>query len=338
MTTDYNLVKNAIGREIYQPLSLSRTLFSRGMTIVAITLTIAALLPLLAILFEILRQGLPPLMKLQEVRLLGLPIPIPEVLVSLPAPEGVQNRANGFANAIIGTLMMVGIACLVSVPFGVMTGIFLSEFGKGNAMSLSAFSLGSIANIIRFITVILSSVPSIVVGVFAYGVIVLTKLTIPLPLLNLKIQTGGFSALAGGFALSVIMLPIVALSTEEALKLVPTSHRLASAALGGGRFPTISRIVVASALPGITTGVLLAVARAAGETAPLIFTALSSQFWPQGLLTPTPSLSVLIYSYASSPFKSQNQLAWTASLVLIGLVLISSILSRQFTRTPSKLR
>lgn len=325
---DFGKLDESIGREIHQPLSLSRTLFSRGMTILAIALTVAALLPLFAILFEILRQGLPPLIKLQEVRLMGLSIPIPEVLVSLPAPEGVQNRANGFANAIVGTLMMVGIACLVSVPFGVMTGIFLSEFSKGNA----------IANIIRLITVILSSVPSIVVGVFAYAVIVLTKVTIPIPFLNLKIETGGFSALAGGFALSMIMLPIVALSTEEALKLVPTAHRLASAALGGGRFLTISRIVVVSALPGITTGVLLAVARAAGETAPLIFTALSSQYFPQGLFTPTPSLSVLIYGYASSPFKTQNQLAWTASLVLIGLVLVSSILSRQFTRNPSKIR
>jgi phosphate transport system permease protein len=257
-------------------------------------------------------------MKLQEVHLFGLPAPLPEVLVSLPAPEGIENRANGFANAIVGTLMMVGIAVLFSVPFGVMTGIFLSEFSKGSA----------VANYIRFIIVILSSVPSIVVGVFAYGVIVLT--------------TKGASAIAGGFALSVIMLPIVALSTEEALKLVPTSHRLASAALGGGRFQTTFRIVLTSALPGITTGVLLAVARAAGETAPLIFTARSTQFWPklslQGLLEPTPSLSVLIYNYASSPYKQQNQLAWTASIVLIGLVLLSSILSRQVTRKRLKIR
>jgi phosphate transport system permease protein len=108
--------------------------------------------------------------------------------------------------------------------------------------------------------------------------------------------------------------------------------------LGGGRFQTIFRIVVTSAIPGITTGVLLAVSRAAGETAPLIFTALSSQFWPQGLFTPTPSLSVLIYGYASSPFKNQNQLAWTASVVLIGLVLLSSILSRQVTRKRLKRR
>jgi phosphate transport system permease protein len=318
MTTEQNILDESLEQEIHQPLSFARTAFSIGMTLLAFTLTAAALLPLFAILLELLRQGFPQLMKLQEVHLFGLPVPLPEVLVSLPAPEGIENRANGFANAIVGTLMMVGIAVLFSVPFGVMTGIFLSEFSKGSA----------VANYIRFIIVILSSVPSIVVGVFAYGVIVLT--------------TKGASAIAGGFALSVIMLPIVALSTEEALKLVPTSHRLASAALGGGRFQTTFRIVLTSALPGITTGVLLAVARAAGETAPLIFTARSTQFWPklslQGLLEPTPSLSVLIYNYASSPYKQQNQLAWTASIVLIGLVLLSSILSRQVTRKRLKIR
>ena len=318
MTTEQNILDESLEQEIHQPLSFARTAFSIGMTLLAFTLTAAALLPLFAILLELLRQGFPQLMKLQEVHLFGLPVPLPEVLVSLPAPEGIENRSNGFANAIVGTLMMVGIAVLFSVPFGVMTGIFLSEFSKGSA----------VANYIRFIIVILSSVPSIIVGVFAYGVIVLT--------------TKGASAIAGGFALSVIMLPIVALSTEEALKLVPTSHRLASAALGGGRFQTTVRIVLTSALPGITTGVLLAVARAAGETAPLIFTARSTQFWPklslQGLLEPTPSLSVLIYNYASSPYKQQNQLAWTASIVLIGLVLLSSILSRQVTRKRLKIR
>ena len=324
MTTDQNVLEESLDQEIHQPLSLARSAFSIGMTLLAFILTAAALLPLFAILFEILHQGFPQLIKLQEVRLLGVPVSLPEVIVSLPAPEGLQDRANGFANAIIGTLMMVGIACLFSVPFGVMTGIFLSEFAKGSTTERSAFSSRSIANYIRFIIVILSSVPSIVVGVFAYSVIVLT--------------TKGASAIAGGFALSVIMLPIVALSTEEALKLVPNSHRLASAALGGGRFQTTLRIVLASALPGITTGVLLAVARAADETAPLIFTARSTQFWPQGLFSPTPSLSVLIYNYASSPYKEQNQLAWTASIVLIGLVLLSSILSRQVTRKRLKIR
>lgn len=280
-------------REIHQPLPLGRTLLSRGMTIIGFALTAAALLPLLVILWEILYKGLPQLSL--------------EALISLPAPVGQENEPNGFANAILGTLIMIVIACLLSVPFGLLTGIFLSEFAKDSA----------IASYIRFIVSILSSVPSIVVGVFAYGVIVLAF---------------GFSALGGGFALGIIMLPIIALSTEEALKLVPTSQRLASAALGGGRLPTTFRIVVSAALPSITTGILLALSRAAGETAPLIFTALSTQFWPDGLLSPTPSLSVLIYNYAQSPFKEQTQLAWTASLVLIGLVLLSSILSRLVTR------
>ncbi|NEQ27377.1 MAG: phosphate ABC transporter, permease protein PstA, partial [Microcoleus sp. SIO2G3] len=176
MTTNRTIFDESLDQELHQPLPIGRTVFSNGMTILAFILTAAALLPLFAILFEILRQGFPALMKLHEVRLFGILVPLPEVLVSLPAPEGVQDRANGFAIAIVGTLMMVGVACLISVPFGVMTGIFLAEIGKNSA----------IANIVRFFTVILSSVPSIVVGVFAYGVIVLTKITIPIPLLNFK--------------------------------------------------------------------------------------------------------------------------------------------------------
>lgn len=299
MINDQNSLEEDLSLEIHQSLPFGRTLFSRGMTAIAFTLTAIAVLPLFAILFEILRQGLPQLS--------------PEVFVSLPASMGEENVPNGFANAIIGTLMMVGIACLLSIPFGVMTGIFLSEFSASSAIS----------DYVRFIIKILSSVPSIVVGVFAYSVVVIQF---------------GFSAVAGGFALAVIMLPIVALSTEEALKLVPVPHRLASAALGGGRFQTTFRIVIISALPAITTGVLLAVARAAGETAPLILTALSSQFWPEGFLNPTPSLSVLIYNYAQSPFKEQNKMAWTASLVLIGIVLLSSIVSRQITNKRLKNR
>lgn len=307
--------------EIYNPLSLGRNFFSRGMTVIAFGLTALALLPLFAILYKIIGEGLTHLSW--------------EVLVSLPAPVGVEDQPNGFANAILGTALMVGIATLFSVPIGVMTGIFLSEFGRENK---------GIANAIRFITVILSSVPSIVVGVFAYALIVVT--------------TKVFSGLAGGIALGIIMLPVVALTTEQALKLVPTSYRLASGGLGAGRFQTIFRIIIPSALPTITTGVLLAASRAAGETAPLIVTALSSQFWPPlieklgeitqsplgaetiskiqeipaTILTPTPSMSVLIYSYASSPYKEQNELAWTAASVLLGMVLIASVASRAVTR------
>lgn len=270
-----------------------------GMSAIAFLLTGLALLPLLAILIEILRQGLPYLKW--------------EVFVSLPAPVGVQGEPNGFANAIVGTLMMVGLASLLSIPFGVMTGIFLS-FAQGSA----------IANFVRFVTSILTGVPSIIAGVFAYGVIVLT--------------TKEFSAIAGGFALSVLMLPVVALTTEQALKLVPTNQRLASAALGASRLQTTFRVVVAAAIPAITTGILLAVARAAGETAPLLFTALYSEVWPEGLFSATPSLSVLIYKYSSSPFVEQNQLAWTASVVLVGLILFISVLSRLATRRRLNLR
>lgn len=276
------------------PLPVGRRSFNAGMSAIAFALTSLALLPLLAILIEILRQGLPTLK--------------PEVFVSLPAPAGMEGEANGFGNAIVGTLMMVGIASLLSIPFGVMTGIFLSEFGQGSR----------IANFVRFITSILTGVPSIIAGVFAYGLIVLT--------------TKEFSAVAGGFALSVLMLPVVALTTEQALKLVPTNQRLASAALGASHFQTVFRVVVAAAIPAITTGILLAVARAAGETAPLLFTALFSEVWPEGLFSATPALSVLIYNYANSPFPEQNQMAWTASVVLVGLVLFISILSRLATR------
>ena len=270
------------------------------MTTIAFLLSGLALLPLLAILLEILRQGVPNLKW--------------EVLTNLPAPVGMEGVPNGFANAIVGTLVMVGIASLISIPVGILTAIYLAEFSKGKA----------IAQLIRFVVTVLSGVPSIVVGVFAYAVVVLTF--------------KGFSALAGGFALSVIMLPIVILAAEEALKLVPTSLRLASSALGASRFQTVFRVTIATALPGITTGVLLAVARAAGETAPLLFTALFSQNWFESLTSPTASLSVMIYNYASSAYAEQNKLAWSASVILVGIVLIVNIASRMVTSNRFKNR
>jgi phosphate transport system permease protein len=277
-----------------KPLSPLRTAFTVAMTVIVFLFTGLALCPLFAILWEIARRGISQLDW--------------EVFTSLPAPIGVENQPDGFANAIVGTLTMVGLAAVFSIPLGVMTGILLSEFAKNTKTAI----------FIRFITVILSSTPSVIIGVFAYGVLVLT--------------TKQFSAVAGGFALGVIMLPIVSLTTEEALKLVPTSYRLGSAALGGGRFQTTFRIVLPAASGAIVTGVLLAVARAAGETAPLMFTALFTQFWQEGLFSPTPSLTVLIYNYASSAFPEQNAIAWTASLVLILLVLMISIISRTLTK------
>ncbi|MBW4443967.1 MAG: phosphate ABC transporter permease PstA [Plectolyngbya sp. WJT66-NPBG17] len=285
-------------QQLTKPLSLDRRIFSYAMSAIAVLFTGLALSPLLSVLFEILRQGLPNLKW--------------EVFTNLPAPAGDTSVVGGFANAIQGTLLMVGMATIFSVPFGIAIAIYLSEIGKA----------GAIAQTVRFVLSILSAVPSIVVGVFAYAVIVLSTI----------LGYRGFSALAGSFALAVIMLPIVVLSTEEALKLVPNHQRLASAALGANSIQTVFRIVLTSALPSITTGVLLAIARASGETAPLIFTALFSQNWVEKILNPAPSLSVMIYNYSSSAFPEQTQLAWTASLVLLGLVTITNLLSRLITR------
>ncbi len=290
----------SITQELCQPLSPARTVFNYGMTTIAFLLSGLALLPLLAILIEILRQGVPNLKS--------------EVLTNLPAPVGMEGVPNGFANAIVGTLVMVGIASLISIPVGILTAIYLAEFSKGKAF----------ARLISFVATVLSGIPSIVVGVFAYAVVVLTF--------------KGFSALAGGFALSVIMLPIVILAAEEALKLVPNSLRLASSALGASRFQTVFRVTISTALPGITTGVLLAVARAAGETAPLLFTALFSQNWFESLTSPTASLSVMIYNYASSAYAEQNRLAWSASVILVGIVLFVNIASRIVTSNRLKNR
>jgi phosphate transport system permease protein len=278
--------------DLQQPLSPWRHFFTNGLTGLAIALSAIAILPLFAILFQIVKEGLPGFNW--------------QVFTSLPAPVGSDPSVpNGFANAIVGTLTMVGLAALGSIPLGILTGVFLSEFARGS----------KIGGILRFAIVVLSSTPSVIVGVFSFGVLVLT--------------TKQFSAVAGAFALGVIMLPIIALTTEEALK------RLGSSALGGSRFDTVFRIVLPAAIAPIMTGILLAVARAAGETAPLMFTALFSQFWQESLWSPTPALTVLIYNYASSPFPEQNSLAWTASLVLIILVLITSLLSRFVTRKRS---
>ncbi|RCJ20675.1 phosphate ABC transporter, permease protein PstA [Nostoc sp. ATCC 43529] len=272
----------SITKELCSPLPKERVTFTYLMNAIAFGFTGLALIPLLSILWEIFIRGISGIKG--------------EVFVKTVID-------NGFGNAILGTIVMVAIGAFLSIPTGVMTGIFLAEFGQN-----------PIANIVRFIANILTGVPSIVVGIFAYGIIVLT--------------TKGFSAIAGGFALAVIMLPVIILTTEESLKLIPTSQRLASAALGGTRFQTTFRIVVTAAIPGITTGVLLAVARAAGETAPLIFTALFSLDWSEGLLSPTASLPVLIFNLYNDPDPEKNQLVWTTSIILLGLILCVSIISR----------
>jgi phosphate transport system permease protein len=280
-------INKSVAAEICSPLPPIRLIFNYGMTVVAFLLSALALIPLLSLLWEIVGRGLKSLR--------------PSMFVTPVIYDG-------FGNAIAGTLLMVSIAALFSVPTGIMTGIYLSEVGKGT----------QIGRIVRFVASVLTGVPSIVVGIFAFGVIVLV--------------TKQFSAIAGGFALAVLMLPVVVLTTEEALKLVPTQMRLGSAALGGTRFQTISRVVITAALPAITTGVLLAVARAAGETAPLIFTSLFSLDWSTDINSPTASLSVLIFNLYNDPTPEKTALVWTTSLVLVSMILIISVLSRVFTR------
>ncbi|GAC1459501.1 MAG: phosphate ABC transporter permease PstA [Chamaesiphon sp.] len=252
-----------------------------------------AILPLLAVLFYVIAQG---------ISSLNL-----TVLTQLPPPPLTQG--GGFGNAIVGTLIMVGIGALISIPFGILVAVYLSEF-----------SAGGIAYWIQFATNVLSGVPSIIVGVFAYGVLVVTFKS--------------YSAWAGGFALSILMLPIVVRATEEALKLVPQEIRQASVGLGATNFQTVSRVVLPAALPAIITGTTLAVARAAGETAPLLFTALFTQYWPNWnnkLMEPTASLAVLVYNFATVPFKNQQALAWAASFILVLLVLVTSMIARLAT-------
>jgi phosphate transport system permease protein len=261
------------------------------MTILAFGLTIVGILPLISVLWNIVSKGFPGL----TAKMFTQPI-----------------IDDGFANAIVGTLIMVAIGSLLSIPIGVATGIYLAEYQP----------TGKINRGIRFLTTILTGVPSIVVGIFTYDVIVLvTK----------KIFDFSYSAVAGGISLAIIMLPIIALTTEEVLKLVPITFRLASSGLGGTNFQTITRIILPTALPAISTGVLLAIARATGETAPLLFTALFAQDWADNILSPTGSLPVLIFNLYNDPDPIKNQLVWTASLFLLGIVLAVNLPARLLT-------
>jgi phosphate transport system permease protein len=266
------------------------------MTVLAFFCGVLALVPLLAVLSYVLFKGFSSL----------------SLDVFTQLPPAPFRQGGGFGNAILGTLLMVGIGALISIPTGVLTAIYLTEF-----------SSGKIARWVRFATNVLSGVPSIIAGVFAYGIVVLT-------LVNLKL--GSYSALGGGFALAILMLPTIVRTTDEALQLVSQDLRQASVGLGATKLQTVTQVVLPAALPAIVTGSTLAIARASGETAPLLFTALFSSFWPNGLLKPTASLAVLVYNFAISPFKNWQSLAWAASLILVLMVLITTIIARWATR------
>ena len=221
------------------------------------------------------------------------------------APPG--ESGGGFAHAIVGTLIIVGLACAVGVPIGVATGIFLAEFGGGR-----------MGFIVRFIADVLNGVPSIVVGIFAW-----TWLVKPM---------GHFSALAGGCALAIILVPILARTTEEMVRLVPNSLREAALALGYPRWRTSLQVVVRTAAAGILTGCLVAVARVAGETAPLLFTTLGNQFFSTRLKGAMAALPLQIYVYALGPYDEWHRLAWAGALVLVALVLTLSLVARAVVR------
>jgi phosphate transport system permease protein len=290
------MTSNFPERSLTRSPSSQRTLFNTVMTVVAFTCGVLALLPLLAVLSYVIIKGFSSLNL--------------AVFVELP-PKALQ-KGGGFGNAILGTLLMVGIAALISIPFGVLGAIYITEF-----------SSAKVARWVRFAANVLSGVPSIIAGVFAYGIVVLTLV---------KLNLGSYSALGGGFALAILMLPIILRTTDEALQLVSQDLRQASVGLGATNFQTVSQVVLPAALPTIVTGATLAIARASGETAPLLFTALFSNFWPDSLFQPTASLAVLVYKYAISPFKNWQSLAWAASLVLVLMVLITSIIARWATR------
>jgi phosphate transport system permease protein len=218
-------------------------------------------------------------------------------------PAGLE-EGGGIGNAIQGTLVTVAIAALISIPIGLFAAIFLAELRPDSQIAIWA----------RFLSKVLTGFPSILAGVFVYAVVVLWM--------------GSYSALAGGIALAVLMLPTVTLTAEGAMRMVPQKMKDAAIGMGCTNAQVVSSVTLPTALPSIVTGVILAVARVAGESAPLLFTALFSNYWLRSVTEPTASLSILVYTFSSMPFDNQIELAWAASLVLVIIILAFNILSR----------
>jgi len=252
---------------------------------------VLALLPLVLILFFVVMQGFAALNV--------------QFFTRMPASPG--EGGGGMANAIVGTLILSGLASVMAVPIGVASGIYMSEYGGTR-----------LASIARFAADTLNGVPSIVIGVFAYGMVV--------------VPFRQFSALAGGFALGVMMIPLIARTTEELLLLVPGALREGALALGASRARAVFSVVLPAALPGIVTGILLALARIAGETAPLLFTAFNNRFFTTDVTQPMSSLTVQVFNYALSPYEDWHRQAWAGALVLVSIVLACSLAARFATR------
>ena len=251
---------------------------------------VLAMIPLLSILFDVVSRG---------YRALSVEF--------LTSPPGIVGQpGGGIANSIEGTLILVALTCLIGVPFGVLSGIFLSEFGDND-----------FGRLVRFLNDVLAEFPSIVVGILVYSFVVVTI---------------GYSTIGGAIALAIIMMPIVTRATEESLKLVPTSIRDGAAALGIKKWRSTLSVVLSTGRSGVVTGVLLATARIAGETAPLILTVLGSELFFSGLTTPIDALPLRIYKLALLPYASSQQQGWGAALVLIAIVLALNVGVRLATR------
>ena len=285
-------------RQLEKSLRRPRSAFSFFMSALVGLLTMMALVPLFSVVIMLVVRG-------------GAKLSL-SVLTELP-PAAFE-LGGGFGNAIVGTVEMVGIAALISVPFGILAAVFLSEVAPESRL----------ANVVRLCAKLLTGFPSILAGVFAYGAVVLV--------------TGGFSALAGGIALSILMLPTVMLTAEEAIRMVPRKIREAAVGMGATQVQTVRMVLLPTAFPGILTGIMLAVARAAGETAPLLFTALFSNYWLETInpMQPTASLAVLIYNFSAMPFDNQVELAWAAALVLVLMVLTVNLVGQSLSRGKTK--
>lgn len=278
---------------LFRSLRSRRTALNAALTVLAFLLSVGAMLPLFSVLYMLIARGAP---------LLSL-----ELFTELT--PGAGSVGGGIGNAIVGTLVVVLVATALSLPLGFMAAVYLAEFGGDSRLAIT----------VRFSGKVLTGMPSILAGVFAYALVVAT--------------TGSFSALAGGVATGILMVPVVMLTAEQALRMVPTKMKLAALGMGANRSQTVVQIVIRTAMPGILTGVMLALARAMGETAPLLFTALFSDYWFEGkLLEPIASLAVLIYNFSGSPFDNQVDLAWAGSLVLVVSVLVVNIIAQLVTR------
>ena len=287
----------ASGRAFQRSFGERRTVMNGLLTALAVLLSLVAMFPLFSVLYMLLVKG---------AALLS-----PSLFTELTPGAGMDG--GGIGNAIMGTLVVVGVSTAMALPLGFLGAVYLAEYGGESKL----------ATLMRFSGKVLTGLPSILAGVFAYAMVVVT--------------TGSFSALAGGAAMAILMIPTVMLTSESALRAVPSKMKMAAFGMGATRAQVVLRIVIPTATPGILTGVMLALARAMGETAPLLFTALFSDYWFEGKLTqPIASLSVLIYNFAGSPFEHQVALAWAASLVLVSIVLVLNIVAQIATRRPEE--